>query len=198
MAEQRNFLLQLAESPYVLFLDDDLILENFVIDNLVRAIQKYHCGFVGQAALALSYQLDYRPEEEQIEFWPDDRIETEKIVPNDKKWQRYVLHNAANLYHVQQKLGILPPQSRPYKVAWIGSCVLYDRKKLLDSGGFSFWQELPPEHVGEDVQAELQVMERYGGCGLIPSGVYHQESPTTLPRREVNAPEFFQTAQTTD
>jgi hypothetical protein len=31
-------------------------------------------------------------------------------------------------------------------------------------------------------------MDRYGGCGLIPSGVYHQELPTTLADRRVNAP----------
>ena len=32
------------------------------------------------------------------------------------------------------------------------------------------------------------VMARYGGCGLIPSGVYHQELPTTVEDRRVDAP----------
>ena len=51
---------------------------------------------------------------------------------------------------------------RLYKVAWVGACVLYDRAALLACGGFDFWPELPPEHVGEDVVAQLRVMERFG------------------------------------
>jgi hypothetical protein len=31
-------------------------------------------------------------------------------------------------------------------------------------------------------------MERYGGCGLIPSGAYHMELPTTVTTREIDAP----------
>ena len=31
-------------------------------------------------------------------------------------------------------------------------------------------------------------MARDGGCGRIPSGVYHQELPTTVPDRSVDAP----------
>jgi hypothetical protein len=31
-------------------------------------------------------------------------------------------------------------------------------------------------------------MERYGGCAIIPSGAYHMELPTTVARREVDAP----------
>jgi hypothetical protein len=64
---------------------------------------------------------------------------------------------------------------------------MYDTAKLWDSGGYSFWQELPAEHCGEDVVVQLRLMERYGGCGLIPSGVYHQELPTTIVERRVAA-----------
>jgi hypothetical protein len=53
-------------------------------------------------------------------------------------------------------------------------------------GGYSWWDELPPEHCGEDVLAELLVMRRYGGCGVLPSGVYHLELPTTVPNRQHN------------
>ena len=42
-------------------------------------------------------------------------------------------------------------RTRRYKVAWIASCVLYDRLKLLEIGGFSFWPRLPRYHSGEDV-----------------------------------------------
>ncbi len=38
---------------------------------------------------------------------------------------------------------------------------------------------------------QIRLMERFGGCGLIPSGVYHQELLTTLPDRSVNAPEVL-------
>jgi hypothetical protein len=37
-------------------------------------------------------------------------------------------------------------------------------------------------------------MARYGGCGLFPSGVYHQELPTTITHREVDAPRAFHIA----
>jgi hypothetical protein len=35
-------------------------------------------------------------------------------------------------------------------------------------------------------------MKKYGGCGIIPSGVYHQELETTVPDRTVNAPECLE------
>jgi hypothetical protein len=31
-------------------------------------------------------------------------------------------------------------------------------------------------------------MRRYGGCGLIPSGAYHQEAPTTVTNRKFDIP----------
>lgn len=77
---------------------------------------------------------------------------------------------------------------RLYKLAWAGGCVLYDTAKLRRAGGFEFWRELPGEHCGEDVLAQLRLMARDGGCGLLPSGAYHQELPTTVPQREVDAP----------
>ena len=73
----------------------------------------------------------------------------------------------------------------------MGACVLYDVAKLRAAGGYSFWRELPPEHSGEDVLAQLRVMARYGGCGIIPSGVYHQELPTTVTDRRVDAPKVL-------
>jgi hypothetical protein len=68
---------------------------------------------------------------------------------------------------------------------------MYDRAKLCEVGGFGFWRQLPVEHCGEDVLAQQRVMARYGGCGLLPSGVYHQELPTTLKDRRVNAPKVL-------
>ena len=65
--------------------------------------------------------------------------------------------------------------------------MLYDRAKLDAVGGFDFWRDLPPAHCGEDVVAERRVMARFGGAGILPSGAYHLESPTTVPDREHNA-----------
>jgi hypothetical protein len=76
-------------------------------------------------------------------------------------------------------------------VAWVGGCVLYDTDKLRAAGGFSFWQDLPPRHAGEDVLAQLRVMERFGGCGILPSGAYHMELPTTVVDRATDAPLYL-------
>lgn len=191
MAEQREFLLSQVKARYSLFLDDDLILEPYVIENLIRAIQEEDCGFVGSAVIGLSYLHDVRPREQKIEFW-EGAVLPERVRPGTGKWQRYRLHNAANLYHVQERLGVGAGNGRKYRVAWTGGCVLYDTAKLRETGGFSFWRQLPSEHCGEDVFAQVRVMERYGGCGIIPSGVYHQELPTTVPDRRVNAPDVLE------
>ncbi len=179
-------------APYALFLDDDLILEPWVIRNLLAAVRPVPganagLGFVGSAVIGLSFVDDVRPHEQAIEFW-DGPVQPETIVPNGHGWDRWKLHNAANIYHIQQRLGIRPDDLRKYKVAWVGACVMYDTAKLRAVGGYSFWQELPPEHAGEDVLAQMRVMAKYGGCGILPSGVYHMELPTTVVDRKVDAP----------
>ena len=186
IAEQRQFLLDQATAPYVLYLDDDVILEANVIHQLLSAIQTEGCGFVGSAMHGLSFHQDVRPHEQAIEFWQGS-VQPELVKPNTPQWERWRLHNAANLYHVQQRLGLAVNYPRKYKVAWVAGCVLYNADKLRSIGGFNFWRDLPPEHGGEDVRVQLELMARYGGCGLIPSGAYHQEVPTTIPDRRVAA-----------
>ncbi len=190
MAEQRAFLLSQALSPYALFLDDDVILEPFVVKNLMRAIQEEGCGLVGNGLIGLSYIEDVRVEEQGVEFI-EGPVKPEFVAPGTKSWERHKLHNAANLYHVQKALGISPSHPLKYRIAWVGGCVLYDTSKLRSVGGFDFWRSLPKEHCGEDVLAQLRVMARFGGCGILPSGAYHQELKTTLPYRQVNAPEML-------
>ena len=190
MAEQRQFLLDRSSARYALFLDDDLILEPHVVETMLKAIQEEGCGFVGSAVIGLSFLDDVRPHEQAIEFW-DGPVQPEVVLPGSPEWQRYRLHNAANLYHLAQHLGLSPQQPRKYKVAWVGGCVLYDTDCLRSVGGFTFWKQLPLQHCGEDVLAQQRVMAAYGGCGLIPSGVYHQELPTTVPDRRVNAPQVL-------
>ena len=187
LADQRGFLLQQSDAPYVLFLDDDLLLDPPVIGRLLATIQEHGCGFVGAPPIGLSYRDDVRPQEQHLEAW-DGRVRPEVVVPGSPQWQRYRLHNAANPLHVQQSLRLTDGDRLAYKVAWIGGCVLYDRRKLLAAGGFDFGVQLPVEHAGEDALAELRVMALFGGCGILPSGVYHLELPTTVPNRAYDAP----------
>ncbi|WP_315788828.1 glycosyltransferase family A protein [Fischerella sp. JS2] len=186
IAEQRQFLLDQATAPYVLFLDDDLILEPYVVAQILTAIKEESCGFVGSAFIGLSFIDDVRPHEQKIEFW-EGRVQPEIVKPDTPQWERWRLHNAANLYHVQQRLGLTPIQQYKYRVAWVSACVMYDTEKLRDVGGYLFWRQLPPEHCGEDVLVQQRLMALYGGCAVIPSGVYHQELPTTIVNRDVHA-----------
>lgn len=191
MAQQRQFLLQHAESRYSLFLDDDVILEPYVVRIMKEGLEKLNCGFIGSAVIGLSYKEDVRPHQQEIEFWKEE-ILPETIIPGSLYWQRYTLHNAANVFHVQQQLNIRADDPRYYKVAWVGGCVMYQTRMLADVGGFGFWEKLPDEHCGEDVLAQLRVMKKYGGCAILPSGVYHQELTTTIPNRKINAPEYLE------
>lgn len=187
LAEHREFLLGHSAARYVLFLDDDVWLEPGAVAGLVAAMRELRCGFVGNAVHGLSYRDDVRPSAHRAyEPWPG-RPRPESVEPGGAAWQRYRLHSAANLLHVTQDLRLRPGEWRAYKVAWVGGCVLYDRAKLVDAGGFGFWRRLPPEHQGEDVAAQLAVMRRHGGAGVLPSGAYHLESPTTVTDRRVEA-----------
>jgi glycosyltransferase involved in cell wall biosynthesis len=185
MAEHRQFLLDRARAPFALFLDDDVILEDDLIARLVGALTRARCGFVGSALIGLSFRDDVRPHEEAIEFW-DEAVRPELVTPGSRAWQRHRLHNAANLLHVQERVDY--GRDRLYKIAWVGGCVLYDVAKLRATGGFRFWRRLPARHAGEDVLAQQKVMARFGGAGLLPSGAYHLELPTTIDDRRVDAP----------
>jgi glycosyltransferase involved in cell wall biosynthesis len=187
MAEQRQFLLDQARAPHALFIDDDVLLERDMVERLRDALVQAGCGFVGSAVIGLSYAHDRRPHQQAVEFW-DGPVQPETVRPGSPAWARHHLHSAANLYHVQQQLGVDAAHPRLYRVAWVGGCVMYDTAKLREAGGFGFWRDLPAEHCGEDVLAQLRVMARFGGAGLMPSGAYHQELPTTVARRECDAP----------
>lgn len=190
IAQQRQFLLNYSTSKYSLYLDDDIILEKDVLSRMVKALEEESCAFVGMMPIGLSYQNVFRPHQQHIEFW-EEGVQPETILSHTPEWQRYQLHNAANIMHVGQQLNISPENQRKYKIAWVGGCILYDTQKLRDNGGFNFWEQLPEEHCGEDVYVQQKLMKKFGGCGLLPSGGYHLELPTTLENREVNAPEFL-------
>lgn len=190
MAQQRQFLLNQAESKYVLFLDDDVLLEPWALETMLQVIKEENCGLAGMFVIGLSYKADVRPEDQNVEFW-EGPVQPETIRPGDEKWQRASLHSAANVLHAAQKYNITPDNPKIYKIAWLGACKLYETEKLKEAGGFNFWKELPSEHAGEDVMAQLNVIEKFGGCGILPSGAYHQEAETTVQNREVDAFELL-------
>jgi hypothetical protein len=177
IAEQRQFLLERATAPQVLYLDDDVFMEPWVLRKLHEVLSNEECGFVGAFPAGLSFAADRRPVQEAIEYW-DGPVKPEQIAPESQEWERWQLHRAANLYHVAEEL----PKGdlRRYKVAWVASCILYDRQKLVDVGGFSFWERLPRFHSGEEVLVQNLLMRRWGGCGLVPSGTYYSELPSTV------------------
>jgi glycosyltransferase involved in cell wall biosynthesis len=177
IAEQRDWLLSQATAQYVLYLDDDVWMEPDVLERLVDSIREQNCGFVGAFPNGLSYRDDFRSHQQHIEFW-EDTVEPEAVEPDSDEWERNVLHRAANLYHVS--LRIPKGEQYLYKVAWIAACILYDREKLLEIGGFSFWNRLPRYQSGEEVLVQNLMMRRWGGASLIPSGTFFSEMPTTV------------------
>jgi GT2 family glycosyltransferase len=187
LAEQRQFLLDQAHARYALFLDDDVLCEPDLLERLLAVMAEQRCGFVGMPLVGLSHLDDVRRHQQAIEPW-DGPVEPERITPGDPRWDRHHLHSAANAWHVQERLGLKASDPLLYKVAWIGGCVLYDVAKLRAVGGFEFWRDLPPEHCGEDVVAQLRVMAEYGGCGVLPTGAFHQQLLTTVPDRTHDAP----------
>ncbi|MGA4683530.1 glycosyltransferase family 2 protein [Micromonospora sp. AB353] len=187
LAEHRSYLLAQSAADAVLCLDDDVWLEPGALSRLVTALDELGCGFVGNAVHGLSYADDVRPDTHRhYEEWTGPPV-PERIMPGTPQWHRASIHPAANLLHITEKLNLAAGEWRAYKVSWIGGCVLYDRAKLVDAGGFDFWERLPERHQGEDVAAQLAVLERHGGAGVLPSGAYHLESPTTVTERDVEA-----------
>ncbi|MDX2376740.1 glycosyltransferase [Microbacterium sp. LRZ72] len=187
MAEHRHFLLDESTAPAVLFLDDDVWLEPGALARLHDALVSLRTGFVGMAVQGLSHLGDERPVEQRMfEPWTGPVL-PETVRRDSDAFGRWPLHNAANLTHIAGRLRLVAGRWLPYKVAWVGGCVMFRREALVAAGGFGFWRDLPEEHAGEDVLAQWRVMEREGGAGIVPSGAVHLESPTTIPHRPVDA-----------
>ena len=190
LAEQRQFLLEQSRAPYVHYLDDDVLLDPPVMERMLRVLQAEGCGFVGCPATGLAYLDDIRPQQQHIELWTGP-VEAEPFDEQSIPWERHLVNNAANPLHLEQRLA---PDRRivRYKIAWVGGAnLLFDRAKLMDVGGFSWWHRLPPEHAGEEVVVQFLLLHKYGGCGILPSGTYHLGLPTTVEDRRHNATTLF-------
>ncbi|NJC21366.1 GT2 family glycosyltransferase [Arthrobacter pigmenti] len=187
MAQQRQFLLDQSRCAQVLFLDSDVWLEPDMLRRMSEALASAGCGFVGAAVQGLSYLDDYREHElEPLELW-EGGVKPERVRQEEPAFQRWRLHNAANLTHAAAGMDIPSSGWRLYKIAWVGGCVIFDRAALVECGGFDFWDELPSNHAGEDIAAQWRVLERHGGAGILPSGAVHLEAPTTVADRSTDA-----------
>ncbi len=190
MAEQRNFLVEQSHAPYIHFLDDDILLDPAVMQRMLGVLQAEECGFIGCAATGLSYLNDVRPHQQHIELWTGP-VRPEPFEPDSIPWNRHMVNNAANPLHLEQQLAVDRRIVR-YKVAWVGGAnILYDRAKLPDVGGLSWWHRLPPVHAGEEVVVQFLLIRKYGGCAILPSGTYHLGLPTSVDDRRRNAIELF-------
>lgn len=191
LAEQRDFLLGRASAPYVHFLDDDVLLDPSVMLRMLRVIREEGCGFVGAAASGLGYVDDVRPHQTRyFERW-EGPVTAEPFAPDAIPWERHHVNSAANPLHLE-RIHVRGGETVRYKVAWVGGAnVLYDRAKLLEVGGFSFWDRLPSQHAGEDALVQFLLIRRYGGCGILPCGTYHLCLPTSIPDRTYEATALF-------
>lgn len=192
LAEQRQFLLEQSAAPYVHYLDDDVLFDPPVLGRMLGVLQHEGCGFVGCAATGLSLLHDVRPHQQQIELWHGP-VSPEPFTPENLPavWMRHLVNNAANPLHLEDRL-VRGDEVLRYKIAWVGGAnVLFDRAKLLDVGGFSWWSRLPPQHAGEEVVVQFLLIRKYGGCAILPSGTYHLGLPTTVEDRTHNAVALF-------
>ena len=190
MAEQRHFLLEQSRARYVHFIDDDVVLDPPVMERMLSTLQAEGCGFVGCPATGLEYLHDVRPHQQNIEVW-EGPVRPEPFEPDNLPWERHKVNNAANPLHLEQRL-VRDGQVVRYKLAWVGGAnVLFDRQKLLEVGGFSWWNRLPVGHAGEEVVVQFLLIRKYGGCGILPTGTYHLGLPTNVADRQRNATELF-------
>jgi hypothetical protein len=177
IVEQRDFLLRQATAESVLYVDDDVFMEPWVVERLHQTLVEQQCGFVGAFPAGLSFSSDVRPTQQIVHFW-DGPVQPEPLGPDSPEWERWQLHRAANVWHAGRKLR--PGETRLYKVAWVAACALYDRAKLCDVGGFAFWPRLPRYHSGEEVLVQNLLLRRWGACAILPSGTYAVELPSTV------------------
>ncbi len=126
---------------------------------MLNVLETEKCGFVGCPATGLSYLEDVRPHQQHIELW-EGPVVPEPFERDTIPWDRHKVNNAANPLHLEQRF-VSQGQVVRYKIAWVGGAnVLFDRAKLLDVGGFSWWSRLPPEHAGEEVVVQFLLISQ--------------------------------------
>ena len=186
LAEQRAFLLDQARAPWCCSSTTTSSLEPDLIERLARAIGAAGCGFVGSAVHGLSHLDDERPQQQAIEFW-DGPVEPERSGPTARSGRATICTAPPTSTTCSAASASTPRRSAstgsPGSAA---ACCSIPRSCAAPAASTS--GPNCRRHCGEDVLAQLRVMARDGGCGLIPSGAYHQELPTTVPLRRCDAP----------
>lgn len=177
IAEQRQFLLERATAESVLYLDDDVFMEPWVVERLHAILCEQGCAFVGAYPIQPPHIGWPRASRWPVEFW-NGPVQPEAVEPGSPEWRRRESNMSPELFHSGPSPS--PDLVRLYKVAWVGACVLYDRAKLLAVGGFTFWPRLPRYHSAEEVLVQNLLMRRWGGCGIMPSGTYLAQVPRTV------------------
>jgi hypothetical protein len=118
----------------------------------------------------LSYLGQVRPAQETIEFW-DGRVRRKPCGPAAGLG---AASPAQRGQPVPRAVALKAGEGDAPATGWPGSAAACcSTRQAARRGGFGFWQRLPAQHCGEDVLAQLRVMERYGGCAILPSGAYH-------------------------
>ena len=115
IAGQRHFILgRAAGSEAVLFPDDDVFIEPFVVQRLFSVLKSDGCGFVGAFPAGLTFAQDVRPDRQEIQFW-EGPGEPEVVEFEGRNRERWQLHRAANLHHVAKELALPPGGFLRYK-----------------------------------------------------------------------------------
>lgn len=134
------------------------------------------CGFVGTFPAWLSYWDEIRPHPHIVEFW-EGPVRPEEVNPGSRNGSvgsctgRPICIMSASVF-LPENLAATKSPGAPR--------ALYDRGKLLEVGGFSFWPRLPRYHSGEEELVQNLLMRCWGGCGIVPSGMYYSEMPSTV------------------
>lgn len=188
IAENRQALLEAATADVVVALDDDVVLLPDALARGLAALRDFQVGYVGVPVAGLSHLHDERPHEweafEEVTAPPGP----DRVRAGTAAWERWRLHNAANVAHLADRHPPAPGRtSTAYRVAWTAGCWLARRSEVLAVGGWSFWVDLPVEHRAEDLVVQLRLQDRAGAVGVLPSGAFHLELPTTLARRDADA-----------
>lgn len=188
IAENRQALLDAAAAEVLVCLDDDVVLAPGALCRGLGALVRHDAGLVGLAAAGLSHLHDVRPQEWASFERVTGRPGSERVRKDTPGWARWRLHNAANSAHLAERH---PPgageEVTAYRIAWSAGCWLARRADVLAVGGWAFWTDLPREHRAEDLVVQLRLQDRRGAVGVLPSGAFHLELPTTLARRDADA-----------
>ena len=85
IAEQRQFLLERAKAEPILFLDDDILMEPWVVERLLSVLEAERCGFVGAFPAGLTFLNDVRPDQHVLEPW-EGPVRPEVVEKDGHGW----------------------------------------------------------------------------------------------------------------